>query len=272
MHVVRPSRGMPVSLLALGGLSVPPPDFYRSLRPRPDNKVGKVTQVNRAVVQESTHSERVSWFISCSPTQSLYPGRPRGGLTVFPSRHLSPDADLRNPEGLLCTCAPPRARSSCPTVPLSELPDPHLRMVEDFVSLARPLATALWPRPSSSSPLGFARPPLVRAPTALAPLVTSGIEQLAPPPQYNLLRDRPGLPAIKGMTPHRRVRGPDRPEFWACTQPPRPVKSAALERLPVTDSPVASLATAASSSFRQRLVSWFNPLGGVSIQCGRGEA
>ena len=86
MHVVRPSRGMPVSLLALGGLSVPPPDFYRSLRPRPDNKVGKVTQVNRAVVQESTHSERVSWFISCSPTQSLYPGRPRGGLTIVPSR------------------------------------------------------------------------------------------------------------------------------------------------------------------------------------------
>jgi hypothetical protein len=103
------------------------------------------------------HVRLVSWFISCSPTQSLYPGRPRGGLTVFPSRHLSPDADLRNPEGLLCTCAPPRARSSCPTVPLSELPDPHLRMVEDFVSLARPLATALWPRPSSSSPTTFKR-------------------------------------------------------------------------------------------------------------------
>ena len=105
------------------------------------------------------HVRLVSWFISCSPTQSLYPGRPRGGLTVFPSRHLSPDADLRNPEGLLCTCAPPRARSSCPTVPLSELPDPHLRMVEDFVSLARPLATALWPRPSSSTRSGMCKVP-----------------------------------------------------------------------------------------------------------------
>ena len=103
------------------------------------------------------HVRLVSWFISCSPTQSLYPGRPRGGLTVFPSRHLSPDADLRNPEGLLCTCAPPRARSSCPTVPLSELPDPHLRMVEDFVSLARPLATTFRLRPSSSSPTTFKR-------------------------------------------------------------------------------------------------------------------
>ena len=52
------------------------------------------------------------------------------------------------PRRTFITCAPPRARSSCPTVPLSELPDPHLRMVEDFVSLARPLATALWPCPS----------------------------------------------------------------------------------------------------------------------------
>jgi len=126
------------------------------------------------------HVRLVSWFISCSPTQSLYPGRPRGGLTVFPSRHLSPDADLRNPEGLLCTCAPPRARSSCPTVPLSELPEPHLRVVEDFVSLARPLATAFRPHPSSTSTMrhaaGCAKPHLVCAPTAHTPLVTSGIE------------------------------------------------------------------------------------------------
>ena len=78
---------MPVSLLVLGGLSVPPPDFYRSLRPRPDNKVGKVTQVNRAVVQEGTHSAQVSWFISLPREQSLYPGRPRGGLTIVPSRY-----------------------------------------------------------------------------------------------------------------------------------------------------------------------------------------
>ena len=147
------------------------------------------------------HVRLVSWFISCSPTQSLYPGRPRGGLTVFPSRHLSPDADLRNPEGLLCTCAPPRARSSCPTVPLSELPDPHLRMVEDFVSLARPLATTFRLRPSSTT-FGFAKPPLVRAPTARAPLVTSGIESSRfptppeQPPPFG--RDRLGLPAIKG--------------------------------------------------------------------------
>ena len=68
---------------------VPPPDFYRPLRPRPDNKVGKVTQVNRAVVQESTHSAQVSWFISLAQEQSLYPGRPRGGLTIVPSRHLA---------------------------------------------------------------------------------------------------------------------------------------------------------------------------------------
>ena len=87
VHVVRPSCGMPVSFEALGGLSVPPPDFYRPLRPRPDNKVGKVTQVNRAVVQESTHSAQVSWFISLAHEQSLYPGRPRGGLTIVPSRY-----------------------------------------------------------------------------------------------------------------------------------------------------------------------------------------
>ena len=59
VHLVRPSRGMPVSFLASGGLSVPPPD-YRSLRPRPDNKVGKVTQVNRAVVRIYTHIPRKS--------------------------------------------------------------------------------------------------------------------------------------------------------------------------------------------------------------------
>lgn len=51
-HVVCPSCGMPVSFEALGGLSVPPPDFYRPLRPRPYNEVGKVTQVNRAVAQK----------------------------------------------------------------------------------------------------------------------------------------------------------------------------------------------------------------------------
>lgn len=61
------------------------------------------------------------------------------------------------PRRTFITCAPPRARSSCPTVPLSELPDPHLRMVEDFVSLARPLATTFRLRPSSSSPTTFKR-------------------------------------------------------------------------------------------------------------------
>ena len=176
----------------------------------------------------------VSWFISHQQMQSLYPGRPRGGLTVFPSRHLSPDADLRNPEGLLCTCAPPRARSSCPTVPLSELPEPHLRVVEDFVSLARPLATAFRPHPSSTSTMrhaaGCAKPHLVCAPTAHTPLVTSGIESRRRSPRTTpAFRQRQTRTSSHqghdAAPPDSRIRvgqssGP-------VAQPPRPVKSAA---------------------------------------------
>ena len=77
----------------------------------------------------SAHSEQVSWFISCSPTQSLYPGRPRGGLTIvpsrypqqwaptFPSRRLSRSVSFEALSGL--AVPPPALTEQAPT------PQPH---------------------------------------------------------------------------------------------------------------------------------------------------
>jgi len=74
---------------------------------------------------------------------------------------------------------------------------------------------------------------MIHAPTAHISLVTSGIGRVgsppltSPPPRTRpLLRENgPGLPATKGMTPHRRVRGPDRPDYslaWITHQALRP--------------------------------------------------
>ena len=130
-------------------------------------------------------SALVSWFISCSPTQSLYPGRPRGGLTyssrlvTFSNRCRPPVEALRViPRIHSLWCAPPPRH---PVVP-------NLSGYEDF--LARPLATALWPRPSSSTPtLGMCKVPFgacsYRARTA------RHLRNRVPPPPLSPLEQPP---------------------------------------------------------------------------------
>jgi hypothetical protein len=49
-------------------------------------------------------------------TQSLYPGRPRGGLTIVPSRHFSNSADLGRSRGFYKS-APPRTLPVMRTAP-----------------------------------------------------------------------------------------------------------------------------------------------------------
>ena len=55
----------------------------------------------------------VSWFNSFLMEKSFYPGRPRGGLTIVPSRHLQQVPTIARSNGFYKS-APPRTHPSCP--------------------------------------------------------------------------------------------------------------------------------------------------------------
>ena len=135
-----------------------PTVFPRHTQLRMDMKTSLILArpLATALWPRPSSSALVSWFISLPQEQSLYPGRPRGGLTyssrlvTFSNRCRPPVEALRViPRIHSLWCAPPPRH---PVVP-------NLSGYEDF--LARPLATALWPRPSSTTPtLGDVQIPL----------------------------------------------------------------------------------------------------------------
>ena len=105
--------------------------------------------------------------------------------------------------------------------------------------LARPLATAFQPRPSSSSPSGVCQTPIgARSYRARTARHLRNRPYRRPPVQPSPCgKDRPGLPAIKGHDAARRVRGPGRSDMLL-TNTPRPAKVGQL-RHPVADGPLA---------------------------------
>ena len=67
-----------------------PTVFPRHTQLRMDMKTSLILArpLATALWPRPSSSTLVSWFISLPQEQSLYPGRPRGGLTIVPSRHL----------------------------------------------------------------------------------------------------------------------------------------------------------------------------------------